>query len=235
MNIAIITAGGTGSRMGNTDKPKQFMDIAGKPIIIHTLKKFENCDEIDGIIIASLEEWIPYLNDLIREYGITKVKKVVPGGETGQMSIFSALNAAHEEYPEDSIIIVNDGVRPFITDELIKENIKTVKEKGSAISCVPLTETLILVDDNNEVLDMPKRDLSLSAKAPQSFYLKELYETHLKAQLEGLISMTDSSTLMHHYGKKLTVVMTDYDNIKITTQKDIALGESIYARRLNEA
>lgn len=235
MNIAIIAAGGTGSRMGKTDRPKQFMNIAGKPIIIHTLEKFENCDEVDSIFITSLKEQIPYLEDLIKTYGIKKVKKVVPGGATGQMSIFSALDAAHAECPEDSIVIVNDGVRPFITNELIKENIKTVKEKGSAISCVPLTETLILVDENNEVLDMPKRDLSLSAKAPQSFYLKELYENHLKAQSEGLISMTDSSTLMHHYGKKLTVVMTDYDNIKITTQKDIALGESIYARRLNEA
>ncbi len=234
MNIAIIFAGGVGKRMGKTDKPKQFMEIAGKPIIIHTLELFDNCDEIDGIIIASLESWIPYLEDLLKQYNITKVSKIVPGGDTGQMSIFSGLKAAHELYPEDSVVVINDGVRPFITEDLIKENIKSVKEKGSCISCVPTTETFVIIDEDSNITSIPDRSKSLVAKAPQSFILKDIYEAHLKAQSENEFNSIDSCTLMYRYRQDLSVVMTDYDNIKVTTPKDIALGESIYERRIRE-
>ena len=235
MNIGIIFAGGVGKRMGETDKPKQFMEIADKPIIIHTLEVFEKCEEVDAVVVASLKDWIPYLEDLISKYNIKKVKKVVPGGETGQMSIFAGLKATHELFPEDSIAIIHDGVRPFVTEDLIKENIKTVKEHGSSISCVPATETLLIVNGDRKVEEIPKRDLALMAKAPQCFILKDIYEAHLKAQEEGEFNAIDSCTLMYRYHQDLAVVMTDYDNIKITTPKDIALGESIYLRRQKES
>lgn len=234
MNIGIIFAGGVGKRMGEADLPKQFMEIAKKPIIVHTLEVFEKCNEVDAVVIASLEDWIPHLEELIRKYNIKKVKKIVPGGETGQMSIFAGLKAAHELFPEDSIAIIHDGVRPFVTEELIRENIKSVKEHGSSISCVPATETLLIVNSDKKVEEVPKRDLALMAKAPQCFLLKDIYAAHLKAQEEGEFNAIDSCTLMYRYHKDLAVVMTDYDNIKITTPKDIALGESIYARRQKE-
>ncbi len=129
MNIAVIFAGGVGKRMGNTDKPKQFIEIEGKPIIIHTLEHFEKNKNIDAIIVASKVEWIDYLNDLLVKYNIKKVAKVVPGGETGQMSIFNGIKCAKEMYGDDAIVLIHDGVRPFITDELIDTNIQTVKEK----------------------------------------------------------------------------------------------------------
>jgi 2-C-methyl-D-erythritol 4-phosphate cytidylyltransferase len=234
MNIAIIFAGGVGKRMGNTEKPKQFMEIAEKPIIIHTLEVFEKCEEIDAIVVSLLADWIDYFNDLVKKYNITKVKTVVPGGETGQMSIFNGIKAAHDLFPEDSTVIINDGVRPFITEELIRENIKSVEEHGSAISCVPTTETFVITDENGKILSIPERSKSLVAKAPQSFVLKDIYETHLKAQADGIFDSIDSCTLMYNYKKDLATVMTDYDNIKITTPKDISLGQSIYERRHKE-
>ena len=231
MNIAVIFAGGVGKRMGKTDLPKQFIEICGKPIIIHTLEHFEKNENIDSIIIACKKEWIEYLNNLLTKYNITKVAKVVPGGETGQMSIFNGIKCAKEMYDENSIVLIHDGVRPFITQELINTNIENVKNKRSAISSVYATETEILIDEQNNVKNVIKRNESLIAKAPQSFILKDIYNVHLKAQEDGEFNSIDSCTLMNQYNMPLSVVLTDYDNIKITTIKDLSLAESIYKRR----
>lgn len=231
MNIAIIFAGGVGKRMGQSDKPKQFMEISGKPIIIHTLEKFEKNENIDKIIISSVESWIPYLKKLLEQYDIKKVDKIVAGGETGQMSIFRGLQIANQLYPEDSIVLIHDGVRPFIDDELINNNIMNVKKKGSAISSVMSTETFVLVDNDKNIKQIPERSKSMVAKAPQSFYLKDIFEVHLKAQQDNIYNSTDSCTLMNIYNRKMSVVMTDYDNIKITTPKDITLAEAIFKRK----
>lgn len=232
MNIAVIFAGGVGKRMGQTEKPKQFLEILEKPIIIHTLEVFENSDEIDAIVVSCVNDWIDSLKELIEKYKIKKVVKVVAGGETGQMSIFNGLRAAKELYPENSIVLIHDGVRPFIDNDLIKKNIESVKEQGSAISCVASVETFVLIDENNRIERIPKRVNSLVAKAPQSFVLDDIYNAHIQAQKEGIFDSIDSCTLMNKYKKDLYIVMTDYDNIKITTQKDLGLAESIFKRKL---
>ncbi len=234
MNIAVIFAGGVGRRMGQTEKPKQFLEVLGKPIIIHTIEVFEKTDEIDGIIIACVKDWIEYLEDLIKEYKIKKVVKIVPGGESGQMSIFNGIKAASEIYPKDSIVLIHDGVRPFIDEDLIRRNIDSVKEQGSAISCVTSVETFVLTNENNKIEMIPKRVNSLIAKAPQSFVLNDIYQVHLQAQKDKIFDAIDSCTLMNKYKKDLYIVMTDYDNIKITTQKDLNLAESIFKRKLNK-
>ena len=230
MNIAVIFAGGVGARMG-AEKPKQFIEIENKPIIIHTIEIFEKNNKIDKIVVSCLKDWIDYLQDLIDKYGITKVDAIVPGGETGQMSIFSGVEYAYKNYPNDSTVIIHDGVRPFIGDTLIDSCIESVNKYGSAVSCVPATETFLVTDGENKVTSIPERDKSLVAKAPQCFILKELYDVHIKAQKDGITSSIDSCTLMDYYKKPINVVYTDYDNIKITTPKDIALAESILERR----
>ena len=115
MNIGVIFAGGVGKRMNSRVKPKQFIDVYGKPIIIHTLELFENHPEIDAIAVACLEDWIPYLQELLEKFNIKKVKKVVPGGASGQESIYNGLKAAEEEAAagEKSIVLIHDGVRPL--------------------------------------------------------------------------------------------------------------------------
>lgn len=233
-NIAIIFAGGTGQRMDNSEIPKQFIEIDGKPIIIHTLEVFEKSDDIDAIIIASLFGWIDYLNMLIRKYHLFKVKAIVPGGETSQLSIFNGLKKAYELFPKNSVVLIHDGVRPFIDLELIRKNIESVMKNGSAISSIMATETFVLMDDNEQIKYVPSRNESFIAKAPQSFVLEDIFNVHLQAQKDSLNNFIDSCTLMTSYGKNLFVVMTDYDNIKITTQKDITLAASIYERRLNK-
>ena len=233
MNIAVIFAGGVGKRMGNTEKPKQFIEIDNKPVIIHTLEVFEKNKDIDVIIVSILEQWKSYFEDLVKKYKFTKIKYIVNGGETGQMSIFNGLSIAYSNYPKESIVLIHDGVRPFINDSLIERNIESVKKNKSAISIVYSTETTMIIDER-EINNIPNRNTIVLAKAPQSFVLDDIYNVHILAQKDKFITATDSATLMYKYGKKLSIVETDYDNIKITTPKDIVIAKSIYERRMKK-
>ena len=133
MNIAVVFAGGSGVRMGS-GIPKQFLEINGKPIIVYTLQLFQYHDKIDKIYLSVLERYIPYMNMLIEEYRLQKVAQVLPGGETAQDSIYHALKAAERENPQDSIVLIHDGVRPFVSYEVISNNIESVKEHGNGIT-----------------------------------------------------------------------------------------------------
>ncbi len=129
MNIAVIFAGGVGKRMKSKDKPKQFLMVHGKPIIVHTIELFENHPEIDGIICVIVKDWIPYMEEMKYRYRLDKIKAIVPGGETGQMSIYNGLCAAEKNFgAEGNIVLIHDGVRPLIDSETISNNIASVKK-----------------------------------------------------------------------------------------------------------
>ena len=128
MNIAVIFAGGSGKRMHSKDRPKQFLMIHGKPIIVHTIERFQYHEEIDAVIVACLKEWIPYMEEMRYRYRLDKISKIVPGGDTGQLSIYNGVKAAAELYGTDgNIALIHDGVRPLINDQIISENIAAVK------------------------------------------------------------------------------------------------------------
>lgn len=181
MNIAVIFAGGSGLRMHTKSRPKQFLDLNGKPIIIYTLELFDNHPQIDAIVVACIENWIPFLEKQLRKFEITKVIKVVPGGETGQQSIYNALCAAENAGTDDSIVLIHDGVRPLITEQTITDNINKVKQSGSCITCIPATETLV-VRQTDGSLEIPSRADSLIARAPQSFFF-ERYNSRAQASI----------------------------------------------------
>lgn len=229
MNIAVIFAGGVGKRMNTNGIPKQFLKIEGIPIIIHTLQKFQECKEINAIVMACVSSHIDYMQELIEQYNITKVKKVVQGGETGQLSIYNALKAASEISVSDKdIVLVHDGVRPIINSDLISRNIESVKKYGSAISSAPQKETTVMVDEEGKYIEnITNRQCTYIAKAPQSFYLKELLECHEKVIKEGKTDYIDSASLMMRYGKKIVVVKCDTDNIKITTPDDYFVAKAL--------
>ena len=221
MNIAIIFAGGVGKRMNAKDLPKQFLMVHGKPIIVHTVEIFQEHPEIDGIVCVCVEDWIDYMEELKFRFRLDKIGKIVSGGTTGQMSIYNGLKAAEELYgSNDNVVLIHDGVRPIITNELISENIRCVKEHGAAITCAPAKETVVLVDSENCVIDVIPRNDARIAKAPQSFLLKEIIEMEEKAISEGKTDMIDSCTLMRHYGRQLYVIEGSSENIKITTPDD---------------
>lgn len=220
MNFAVIFAGGSGKRMNTKSRPKQFLEYQGKPIIIYTLELFDNHPMIDGIIVSCIEDWIPFLEKMLMKFEITKVTRIVPGGTTGQESIYNGLVAAkaYSKSNED-IVLIHDGVRPLITEQTISDNIETVKLEGSCITCIPATETFVVTDDEGG-LDIPSRAHSLIARAPQSFFLNEILGAHEQARIEGINDFIDSCTMMHHYGHKLGRIIGPMENIKITTPTD---------------
>ncbi|KJG39105.1 MULTISPECIES: 2-C-methyl-D-erythritol 4-phosphate cytidylyltransferase [Photobacterium] len=227
MNISLIFAGGVGTRMGNKAKPKQFLELYGKPVIIYTLEHFENNDDVDAIVIVCKHEWIDYLKKLLERFNINKVVKVISGGETGQESIFNGIDYIHKNYNEDSIVLIHDGVRPLINQDIINKNIKSVIDNGSAITSCPPVETFVRVDKNNKVMDVHDRSMSRLAKAPQSFYIKDIYYAHKKAIDDKYFEAIDSCSLMRHYGFNVHLIDGISENIKITTPIDFYIFKAI--------
>lgn len=232
-NIALIFAGGVGIRMNTKAKPKQFLDLHGKPIIVYTLELFQTHSEIDGIVIVCVADWIDYMKDLLTRYQLTKVVDVVEGGKTGQLSIFNGLEAAEKYFPAESTVLIHDGVRPLINHQIITANIQQVKSTGNAITTAPTVETFVVVDDNMVVQEVPMRKHSRLAKAPQSFVLSNIISVHRKALQDGITNSIDSCTLMSQYGHNVTLVEGPVENIKITTPTDYFMFRAIIESREN--
>lgn len=234
MNIAVIFAGGTGQRMNTASKPKQFLELHGKPIIIYTLEYFQKHSQIDGIVVVCLESWIDYCENLLKKYQIDKVLKIVPGGNSGQESIFNGLEAAHQiSDNEQDIVLIHDGVRPLINEALITNCIASVKKHGNAITVSPAIETILLKTEDGDIGNILKRSECEMAKAPQCFYLNDIYSCHLKAKAAGKDDFIDSASLMQYYGYKLNAVEGPLDNIKITTPADFYIFRAIMDAREN--
>ena len=231
---ALIFAGGTGKRMNTKTLPKQFSELHGKPIIIHTIEHFESHPEIKDIVVVCVDDWLDYCRDLLARFNIKKVSQVVPGGETGQMSIFNGLEALREKYQgNDDYVLIHDGVRPLIDEEIISKNIESVKKYGTAITVKPVIETVVQVDEEDIINNVIERSTCQTAVAPQSFVLSEIYSLHMRAQAEKLFDMTDSATLARYYGLSLHTVMGGSENIKITTPSDFYIFRAIYEAREN--
>ncbi|MBZ2134377.1 2-C-methyl-D-erythritol 4-phosphate cytidylyltransferase [Streptococcus gordonii] len=231
---ALIFAGGTGKRMNTKTLPKQFLELHGKPIIIHTIEHFESHPEIKDIVVVCVDDWLDYCRDLLARFNIKKVSQVVPGGETGQMSIFNGLEALQEKYQgNDDYVLIHDGVRPLIDGETISKNIESVKKYGTAITVKPVIETVVQVDKEDIINNVIERSTCQTAVAPQSFVLSEIYSLHMRAQAEKLFDMTDSATLARYFGLPLHTVMGGSENIKITTPSDFYIFRAIYEAREN--
>ena len=235
MNIAVIFAGGVGSRMHSKQRPKQFLEMYNKPIIIHTLEHFQNHPMIDAIVVVCIESWISYLKKQLYMYRIDKVKKVVHGGETGQLSIYNGLVAAKEiARNEKSIVLIHDGVRPLINEKIITDNIKSVKNHGSAITTAPVKETILVVNEGTSSIDyVPSRNNSRMAKAPQSFWLDDILAVHEQCLKDGEKNCIDSCTMMQKYGYPLYLIDGSYQNIKITTPEDFYTMRAILEAKEN--
>src|SRR5699024_2857198 len=141
-NIAVVFAGGVGARMAHSSRPKQFLEIHGRPVIVHTLDVFQQHPDIDSIAVAILPEFRDYLERLVKRYELTKVQWVVDGGSTGQESRHNALKVVAENNGPDSLVLVHDGVRPLIDADLVSRNIETALEFGSAVTSTKMTETV---------------------------------------------------------------------------------------------
>jgi len=232
MNTALIFAGGTGIRMNSNARPKQFLRIRQKPVLIYTLDHFENHEEIDNICVVCLAGWITELKRMLKLYGITKVKWLVKGGSTVQESIFNGLSAIYGDVtsPKETIVLIHDGVRPLIDCELITRCIDGVKAHGSAVTVAPINETIINTSQNDaiETIELVReRSAHKFARAPQCFFLEDIYAAHIKSQKKGIAGVLDSATLMHQNGHPLFIVHGPEKNIKITTPIDYYIFKAL--------
>lgn len=226
-NIAVIFAGGVGRRLNSNENslPKQFLKINDKPIIIHTLELFQNHEEIDKIYISINANYYDYMQELVKHFYITKTAGIVIGGETGQDSIYNALIRAKQENPDNSIVLIHDGVRPNITKDVITRNIQTAKEKGNAITCTSCHETILVSQNGLNPEHVPYRKHTFSAQAPQTFRLSEIIEAHeitrkINPKYEDIV---DSCTLFKTLNKETHMIEGNRGNIKITTIEDLYL------------
>lgn len=238
MNYAVIFAGGVGTRMHMGPIPKQFLEVSGKPIIIHTILNFEKHAHIDGICVICVEGWLERLKSMVKNEGIEKVHWIVEGAKTGQQSIYKGLKAIYDQSrdPQKDIVLINDGVRPFVEGHIIEKNIQCVKEYGSSVTVCPVPETIVEVNQENEVERIPIRSRCYLSKAPQGFWLQEIMDAHHKAIEEERFDCTNSAELMRRYGHSLYVVYDSDKNIKITTPTDLVIMKSLMEQEVqNEA
>ena len=230
----IIAAGGRGRRFGS-DIPKQYLSIGGEPVILRTLRAFQEADGIDHIFISADSEHTGYCRKLAADSGISKVRDVVCGGAERQDSVYCSLVRIKQLCPEVSYVLVHDAARPFVTGRIISDVIETAAESGAAIACVAMKDSLRETDGTtSRCVD---RNRFRSVQTPQGFDMELLTRAYDKAREDGWQG-TDDASLVERLGHEITLVDGDYSNIKITTKEDLPMenrtGTGFDVHRLTE-
>ncbi len=226
MNYAIVLAAGVGQRMRQGGLPKQFLKLLGKPIIIYTLEKFEQCEEIDKIIIVCHGSYTEYMQELLTLYHIRKVEMVVVGGHDRQSSIKRGLDViTNNSGKQDDIVVIHDGVRPLVQEATITENIRAAKENGCAITVHHVTESVVIIDaETAKIDDFKKRADTYTMTSPQTFQFGEIvgaYENLEESEQEhDGVPLLDAAMIYAKNGGKVHLVKEQGANIKITTPED---------------
>ncbi len=228
MNFAVIFAGGVGQRMNTASLPKQFLKVHDKEIIVHTIEHFQNNDNIDGIVVVCVENYIDLMQSLKQKYSLSKVLEIVAGGRLGQESIYNGLQTVKKYIRSDNdIVLIHDGVRPLIDSATIDKNIECVKAHGACVTVAKSIETILTIGDSGNIDELLDRSKCYLGRAPQSFYFKDIYDCHLKANEMGKHDFIDSATLSQYFGHKIYVVEGPTYNIKVTTPLDFYMFKAI--------
>jgi 2-C-methyl-D-erythritol 4-phosphate cytidylyltransferase len=232
MNIAIILAGGVGSRVG-ADCPKQFVEILGKPVLVYTIEAFQNHPQIDGIEVVCLESYMEKLQDLIDHYQLDKVRWITKGGDDFQHSVINGITNLHGKLKDDDIVLIHYGASPFVSEEIITDGIRVAKEKGNCTSATPCFLLTGSNDDGVCSTQWVDRDKIMQLNSPQCFrfsYVVQLYEEakekHLLEQVEP-----HTTSLMYKMGRTIYFSKGNQTNIKITTREDLDLFEGYILMR----
>lgn len=226
MNVrAIIAAGGRGERMGG-ELPKQFIQIKKKPVLAYTVERFEKCGIIDEIVLVVPEEYVSLSSyQIVDVFNFRKIRKILSGGKERQDSVYKALLSLSGN---TDIVVIHDGVRPFISSEKIAKSIEICKKEKAVILALPINETVKRVEDRFVITTLDREKLWV-AQTPQTFEYKLILEAYKKAIEAGFIG-TDDSSLVERLGFKVKVLEGEYENIKITTPEDLVLAEKILER-----
>ncbi|MDO4976304.1 MAG: 2-C-methyl-D-erythritol 4-phosphate cytidylyltransferase [Eubacteriales bacterium] len=230
MIFGVVLAGGIGSRMGNVEKPKQFLTLGDKPILVHTLEKFVINSQFEKVIVLTPSQWINHTKNIIKKsLKNTERIVVIEGGSTRNETIMNSIRYIEKEYglDDDTIIVTHDSVRPFLTHRIIEDNIAAAIEYGACDTVIPATDTIVESADNTIISNIPDRSKMYQGQTPQSFRakkLKDLYETLTDAEKDIL---TDACKIFVIKGEKVKLVMGEVFNIKITYPYDLRVAETL--------
>lgn len=231
--VALITAAGKGSRM-QQDIPKQFITVNERPVIIYTLEAFERHPDIDAIAVVCLEGWEQVLLAYAKQFNIKKLKHVFPGGESGQESIRNGVFALEKKYAPEDIVLIHDGNRPLVSQEIISENIRVAAQYGNAITAIPCAEAILQTEDGaGSVRSYPREQLRRT-QTPQAFHLGDICDLHRKAMEAGITNSVASCTLMIEMGKQVFFSPGSEKNIKLTTVEDIDIFKALLAAKRSD-
>ena len=228
---AILTAGGVGSRMAN-EIPKQFINVNDKPVIVYTMEAFQRHPGIDGIVVSCLQGWEPILSAYAREFGITKLMAIVPGGETRQQSIYNALSMLKETALGDDLVVIHDGNRAFVSQDIISNAIGVAQAKGDAVACIPCVEVIAKRDaDEPDMAHVTiDRDSLERTQTPHVFHLADIMGLHEWAYENG-IETAAAPELLVLRGRAIHFSPGDETNFKITTQSDLRMFRALLAAK----
>lgn len=224
MNLAIVIAGGSGTRMG-LDIPKQFVNIYDKPVIIYTLEGFERHPMIDAIEVVCIDGWHDVLKAYARQFGITKLKRVVSGGKTGQESIRNGVFALEGYLSDDDTVIIHDGIRPLVDKEVLTDVIVTCRKYGNAVTSMPYNEQIFVVDDELSTVKYIPRETIRRVATPQAYKFGKLDKAYHEAfeKKIGIYGSSYTNTMMADLGERLYFAAGSDKNIKLTTRDDLEL------------
>lgn len=223
---AIILAGGIGSRM-KVDRPKQFIEVNGRPIIVDTINNFQRNDKVSEITVVCLAEWIDYFKDLVVQYSLTKVTNIVPGGQTGHDSTRNGIFSLVDKLEESDFVIIHDAARPLIPQLIINDMLDVAFKNGNACTAIPCHDTVIKTDDQISGTEQIERSSFLRVQTPQAYrygLIKSLYE---KSELEDKHDFIYANTMAISYGVRIFFSKGFDCNIKITTKEDIAFYKAM--------
>lgn len=229
--VGIVPSAGKGIRMGSPVR-KQFLSLSGEPVLVHTLRALQSCPEIHEIILVVPDEDMPFCTEqIVKEHGFSKVVSIIPGGTERQDSVYAGLQAI-DSSPD--LVMVHDGVRPFVTGEMVRESIQCAARGVSAVVGVPAGNTIKIADASLRVTNTPARDTLWSIQTPQVFPYRDLIRAYESAYRDGFLG-TDDASLVERLGLPVQIVKGSNENIKITSPSDLVLGEAILKQRLEHA
>ena len=228
MNIGLLIAGGSGNRMGQ-DIPKQFMHVDNCPIIVHTMKCFQNHPDINGIAVVCLKGWETVLQSYANQFMIDKLKWIFPGGETGMESIHNGIYGLKEAGCDDEdLVLIHDAVRPLLSLDIISSNIAICKAYGYAITGIQCREAILESEDGFSSNNSIPRDRLIRTQTPQTFRLKNIIDVHEQAKIKGIDNSVSSATLVAEVGNRtMHIVPGSEKNIKITTIEDLEILKAL--------
>lgn len=235
MVFGVVLAGGIGSRMGNVEKPKQYLTVGNKPIIMHTLEKFFVNDKFEKVLTLCPQQWLGHTSNMVKKYlGETDKVVVLEGGETRNETIMNAIRYIEENYglDEDTVIVTHDSVRPFVTHRIIEENISAAIEYGACDTVIPATDTIVESADHKVISNIPERSKMYQGQTPQSFKAKKLKELYSSLTDEEKEVLTDAAKIFVIKGEEVKLIDGEVFNIKITYPYDLKVAEALLSDKM---